>query len=116
MTDKELTRIIAEQVLGWELESTPWGLGYWHKGNGCVMTVENFQPLYKDDCCMMAWDKFTDAIRDAERDEPGDFEDATYYIFTQHSTYERRKAICEYIVKAIGHLQPDKATSLTGDM
>lgn len=60
MNDQEIVEIIATKVMGWEQKPVR-NMGLvWHDEDG---RMRAFAPLSSDDCCMKAWDKFSDMDR-----------------------------------------------------
>lgn len=109
-TEKKITETIARLIMDWTLDDS----GNWKRNSDgwsahwmnfpphpCYAACDNhyFVPMSSEDACMTAWDTFTDSIRDLDREEPPDFEEKAGYIFTQTSGAERRKALCNYMVK-----------------
>lgn len=98
MTDQEITEIIVTKVMGWH-RRWPWNI--WFNEDGSYGGDMPFAPLTSDSDCMMAWDKFSeDHYAELTRLGGGDWEtdNGTSIIYNS----DRRRAMCECIVRTVG--------------
>jgi len=105
MTDQELTKIIAEKVMGytdpepyetWEGET--WFL--WDKHNRACKSP--FFPLSNDYVCMAAWDNFiTHKVPQMSSDLQRKITEAISDIMMNEVGSDRRRSMCECITKAM---------------
>lgn len=111
MTDQELTKLIAEKVMGWEL-----GQGPWYTRQGEPMFVVNaFRPLVNDSPAFMVVDKMIEKGFTFSLIFSGYASkswNATFYGVDEYSeqlvydaTHEsRRRAICIAALRAVGEV------------
>lgn len=115
MTDKKMTRIIAERIMGWPYidQHTPLrtvetdgficdGEPAW-KSSGAVFGTALFNPLIRDRDCMAAWDKFSKGrITKLYRPyENGGTWGAAVHGELNFESPSRRRAMCECMIEAV---------------
>ena len=104
MTDEQITRYIAEKVMGWR--EHPDDPGFWiDPVPGGFRSY--FSPLTDDNDCMMAWDKFAETFDDCAILHGCGV--GGLWLVTHDDTMKgegvlrknRRRAICECMCKAV---------------
>ena len=60
MTDQEITRVIAEKVMGFSEYTGYDDVEYWETQGGTLVRLNAWNPLATDHHCMAAWDKFSE--------------------------------------------------------
>ena len=99
MTDQELTRVIAEKVMGWST-------GRWYRDpdEWCYDGAAGhpFSPLTSDADCMAAWDKFMqDYIPKMSKDEANRLAASISEWMFNYAGEKRRRAMVTFIAKAV---------------
>jgi len=107
MTEQEITRVIAEKVMGYkpravEFASDEDAWRYWDNGCSSEFALV-FEPLGRNSCCMAAWDKFSEGRLTALTRLPSQQGWSAVSIDNNiESTHaDRRRAMCECMAKAV---------------
>jgi len=102
MTDQEITRIIAEKVMGAD------GENWFEDCDGLTVYLNNFFPLEKEQDCMAAWDRFSEGRHTILRRHgkhswvAGTVSQENPWELANNSMeIDRRRAMCECMVKAV---------------
>ena len=88
MSDKEITEIIAERVMGYW-----YGNGWWAGDQKPIL----FHPLVSDADCMMAWDKANE--KRLLEESLTNLIACNLFLSLRGKT--RRRAMCRFMVKAV---------------
>ena len=102
MTDQEITRLIAEKLMGWNnAPTTEYVSMDVHTGGEFTTKLQLFNPLTNDNDCMAAWDKFSVEHGTVLYSTPDgwDVRADIGALVTWHE--DRRRAMCECMAKAV---------------
>ena len=106
MTDQEITRLIAEKLMGWNnAPTTEYVSMDVHTGGEFTTKLQLFNPLTNDSHCMAAWDKFSEgrvlSIVRYSDGEWGATSGTTPNEWSGQVNPDRRRAMCETMAKAV---------------
>ena len=112
MTDAEITRVIAEKVMGWTdpeyYEQWDGTTDYALWDSGVRAAKVPFFPLARDHDCMAAWDKFSkmgSVCLTTDTSPAGDFIWEAICNDGHVAHVDRRRAMCECMAKAMEDTQ-----------
>ena len=106
MTDQELTRVIAEKVMGWRPHPSMVLMGGVPVFKQPEADMEPFCPLTSDADCMAAWDKAhllfkgTAIVECLGGDTTAVLHDEGHCVVGHSQHPDRRRAMCECMAKA----------------
>jgi len=110
MTEQEITRVIAEKVMGYkpravEFASDEDAWRYWDNGCSSEFALV-FEPLGRNSCCMAAWDKFSEGrntwiTHHVDKTWSCGWSDERANDYECDDYPDRRRAMCECMAKAV---------------